>query len=224
MRSVGTASGDLDTRITAVGAAAREAATACGDAFPATLTEYSAVGAADDLEALRTAWNVPALGLLAVGDGSTTALAYAAKHPAQVARLVLDSPVRYNGTEIQRAEDAAKGLSDTVDAFAAQCGSSCALGADPAAAVRDVIDRAASGRLGAFTDSDVRRAVAVTLGVGPGDRAARITRLAAALQGARTGDSAPLRACCAPRTTRWAATGSTWAAAPTRSPRPPPTR
>lgn len=185
---------DLDTRIQKINEAAQGASTSCGDAYPATLTEYTATGAADDLESLRTAWNVPALGLLAVGDGSLTALAYAAKHPKQVARLVLDSPVRYKGTEIQRAEDAAKGLSATVDAFASQCGPGCALGADPAAAVRDVIDRAASGRLAPFTDSDVRRAVVVTLGIGPGDRDARITRLATALQAVRAGDAAPLRA------------------------------
>ncbi|KXP06757.1 hypothetical protein AXK60_11885 [Tsukamurella pseudospumae] len=194
LRSGFTAGADLDTRIRKIGEAAQGAATACGDAYPATLTEYTATAAADDLEALRTTWNVPALGLLAVGDGSTTALAYASKHPKQVARLVLDSPVRYGGTELQRAEDAARGLSATVDAFAAQCGPACALGADPAAAMRGIIDDAVAGRLGTFTDTDVRRAVLVTLGIGPGDRDARITRLATALQGARTGDAAPLRA------------------------------
>ena len=49
---------------------------------------------------------------------------------------------RYGGTELQRAEDAARGTSATVDAFAAQCGPTCALGADPAGAVRAIIDEA----------------------------------------------------------------------------------
>lgn len=194
LRGGGPAGPDLDTRITKIGVSAQKASTTCGDAYAATLTEYTAEAAAEDLESLRTAWDVPALGLLAVGDGSTTALAYAAKHPKQVARLVLDSPVRYGGTELQRAEDAARGTSAVVDAFAAQCGPTCALGADPAAAVRRIIDDAAAGRAGDVTDTDVRRAVAVTLGIGPGDRDARIARLATALQGVRSGDAAPLRA------------------------------
>lgn len=194
LRSGGTAGPGLDARIAKIGESAQKAATACGDVYSATIADFTAAAAADDLESLRTAWNVPALGLLAVGDGSTTALAYAAEHPKQVARLVLDSPVRYGGTELQRLEDAARGTSATVDAFTAQCGPTCALGADPAAAMRAVIDDAAAGRLGPVTDSDVRRAVVVTLGIGPGDRDARITRLATALQSARSGDAAPLRA------------------------------
>lgn len=194
LRSGGTAGQALETRVTKVGEAAQRASTTCGDTYADAISDFSATAAAEDLEKLRTAWNVPALGLLAVGDGSSTALAYAAEHPKQVARLILDSPVRYGGTELQRAEDAARGTSATVDAFAAQCGPTCALGADPAGAVRGIIDDAAAGRLGTVTDSDVRRAVVVTLGIGPGDRDARITRLATALQGARSGDAAPLRA------------------------------
>ena len=194
LRSGGTAGQSLETRVAKVGESAQKASTTCGDAYADAISDFTAPAAADDLEKLRTTWNVPALGLLAVGDGSTTALAYAAEHPKQIARLILDSPVRYGGTELQRAEDAARGTSATVDAFAAQCGPTCALGADPAGAVRAIIDDAAAGRLGSFTDSDVRRAVGVTLGIGPGDRDARITRLATALQGARSGDAAPLRA------------------------------
>ncbi|RDH09442.1 alpha/beta fold hydrolase [Tsukamurella pulmonis] len=194
LRSGGDPGPDVGRRIAAIGDAAQRAATACGDVYESTIADYTATAAAEDLEALRTAWNVPTLGVLAVGDGSTTALAYAAQHPKQVARLVLDSPVRYGGTELQRAEDAARGTSATVDALAAQCGPGCALGADPAAAIRGIIDDAAAGRLGPFTDVDVRRAVVLTLGIGAGDRDARISRLATALQGARTGDAAPLRA------------------------------
>ncbi|GAA1093945.1 alpha/beta hydrolase [Tsukamurella strandjordii] len=193
-RSGGGPADPLDERVAAISRASTEAATLCGDAYPATLTEYTAAGAADDLEALRSAWRVPALALLAVGDGSTTALAYAAKHPKQVARLALDSPVRYSAPEAARAEDAAKGTSATLQALASQCGPACALGPDPAGAIRDVVDRAAAGRLAPFTDTDVRRAVITTLGIGAGDRDARIAALAPALQAARTGDPAPLRA------------------------------
>ncbi|GAA1004008.1 hypothetical protein GCM10009551_079570 [Nocardiopsis tropica] len=96
-RSGGGPADPLDERVAAISRASTEAATLCGDAYPATLTEYTAAGAADDLEALRSAWRVPALALLAVGDGSTTALAYAAKHPKQVARLALHPPLRYGG-------------------------------------------------------------------------------------------------------------------------------
>ncbi|MBS4100432.1 alpha/beta fold hydrolase [Tsukamurella paurometabola] len=194
LRSGGSPGQSLESRVAKVGEAAQKAATTCGDAYADAVSDFTATAAADDLEKLRTTWDVPALGLLAVGDGSTTALAYAAEHPKQVARLVLDSPVRYGGTELQRAEDAARGTSATVDAFAAQCGPTCPLGADPAAAVRSIIDAAGAGRLGGFTDSDVRRAVVVTLGIGPGDRDARISRLASALAGARSGDPSPLRA------------------------------
>ncbi|GAB3126465.1 alpha/beta hydrolase [Tsukamurella serpentis] len=194
LRSGGPANADLAARLTRIDEAALQAAQQCGDTYPTLASDYTAAAAAADLEVLRTAWDVPALGLLAVGDGSITALAYAAAHPQQVARLILDSPVRYNATEVQRTEDAAKGTSATVDAFTTQCGPGCALGADPAGAVRDLIDRAASGRLSPFTDTDLRRAVVLTLGIGPGDREARITRLATALQAARSSDPEPLRA------------------------------
>ncbi|ADG78510.1 TAP domain protein OS=Tsukamurella paurometabola (strain ATCC 8368 / DSM / CCUG 35730 / CIP 100753 / JCM 10117 / KCTC 9821 / NBRC 16120 / NCIMB 702349 /NCTC 13040) OX=521096 GN=Tpau_1897 PE=3 SV=1 [Tsukamurella paurometabola] len=193
-RTGGNPTADLDDRIAALGRASIEASTLCGDAYPTTLTAFTAAGAAEDLEALRSAWKVPALALLGVGDGSSTVLAYAAEHPKQVARLALDSPVRYAAMESARAEDAAKGTAATLQALSTQCGPGCALGPDPASAVRELVDRAASGALAPFTDTDVRRAVITTLGIGAGTRDARIAALATALQAARTGDPGPLRA------------------------------
>ena len=54
---------------------------------------YDSARAAEDLERLRSNWDVPALALIGVGNGARW-LAYAGSHPDKVARLVLDSPSR----------------------------------------------------------------------------------------------------------------------------------
>ncbi len=75
------------------GAIATTATTSCTDTIAPGDSAYDNVHAAEDIERLRTTWDVPALALLGVGNGAQVALAYAGSHPDKVARLVLDSPL-----------------------------------------------------------------------------------------------------------------------------------
>src|SRR5699024_11281148 len=72
---------------------------------------YSSAAAADDLEALRQAWQVPGLAILGIGTGARTALAYAGSHPGHVSLLALDSPAPLDGDQ-ETAARAALGGSD----------------------------------------------------------------------------------------------------------------
>lgn len=185
----------IDARVDALREAAVIASTDCGDQLGPLLTHYGPIDAAGDLETIRGALGVPALGLMSIGDGADTVLAYAAAHPKRVARLILDTPTRYGGTQIARTEDLAKGTRAALTAFADQCRAlDCALGDDPAAALAGAFSRAAAGDLGRFTDTDLMRAVTVALASGPGTRTERIGRVSDAVAAARAGQSGPLTA------------------------------
>ncbi|WP_344998775.1 alpha/beta hydrolase, partial [Tsukamurella soli] len=196
LRNAGAAPGaSTAARIAALGSASTDLTNACADKLTGDQSMYTAAAAAADLEVLRTTWSVPALALLSVGDGSTVALAYLAAHPERVARLVLDSPVRYDGTFTDRTEDAAKGTAATMASFATQCRAlGCALGDDPAKAVGDVFAKAAAGTLGGVGDAELLRAVTTELAISAGPTSDRITTLADALASARTGTFGPLQA------------------------------
>ncbi|MFN2616597.1 MAG: alpha/beta fold hydrolase [Thermoleophilaceae bacterium] len=60
---------------------------------------YSTQDSVDDLEAVRAALGYPRLALLGIGNGGKLALAYAARHPGRVERLVLGSPVGPGGPD-----------------------------------------------------------------------------------------------------------------------------
>ncbi|MDF0531416.1 alpha/beta hydrolase [Tsukamurella sp. 8F] len=189
----GGAPGAVAARSKEITAASTAAATTCSDKLTDSQTLFTPANAAADLDVLRSTWGVPALGLLSVGDGSTVALAYLAAHPDRVARLVLDSPVRYGGDLRDRVEDAAKGTAATLASFATQCRAvACALGADPTGAVRDVFARAQAGTLG-VSDTELLQAVTAALAIGPGPQSARVSKVATALASARAGDDAGLR-------------------------------
>lgn len=63
-----------------------------GSATPADTGTYRCDRLADDVEALRTHLGVPTLNLLGHSAGTNVVLAYAARHPERVARLVLLNP------------------------------------------------------------------------------------------------------------------------------------
>lgn len=60
---------------------------------------YTSRDSADDLDAIRRQLDVPKLSLYGVSYGTRTALAYALRYPAQVARLGLDSVVAPDGAD-----------------------------------------------------------------------------------------------------------------------------
>jgi len=83
-----------DDPVANLGETTQAATTSCTDTIAPGDSAYDNSHAAEDIERLRSTWDVPTLALLGVGNGAQVALAYAGSHPNKVARLVLDSPYR----------------------------------------------------------------------------------------------------------------------------------
>ncbi len=108
------------------------ATTNCTDTIAPGDSAYDNAHAAEDIERLRSTWDVPTLALLGIGNGAQVALAYAGQHPDKVARLVLDSPLPLGIAAEAATEQRVKGEQAALDAFATQCAATnCPLGADP---------------------------------------------------------------------------------------------
>ena len=152
---------------------------------------YDNSHAAEDIERLRSTWDVPALAILGIGNGAQVALAYAGRHPDKVARLVLDSPIPPAINAEAAEEQQVKGEQAALEAFAAQCAAAnCPLGPDPKGAVDAIIVSARTGRgPGGASVAAVTSAISTALAFPGGDRAAATNGLAAALAAARSGDS-----------------------------------
>ena len=138
-----------DDPVANLGAITQTATTSCTDTIAPGDSAYDNAHAAEDIERLRSTWDVPTLALLGVGNGAQVALAYAGSHPNKVARLVLDSPLPLGIAAEAAMEQRVKGEQAALDAWAAQCVAiNCPLAPDPKGADR----RAAGGR--AETDAD----------------------------------------------------------------------
>jgi len=168
----------------------------CTDAIAPGDSAYDNAHAAEDLERLRSTWDVPTLALLGVGNGAQVALAYAGSHPNKVSRLVLDSPLPLGIAAEARAEQKVKGQQAALNAFATQClASNCPLGPDPKGAVDAMLAAARQGTgpagasVAALTD-----AIATALAFPRGDFVSSTTALATTLAAARSGDVTGLNA------------------------------
>ncbi|QBJ98295.1 alpha/beta fold hydrolase [Rhodococcus sp. ABRD24] len=176
-----------------VAAASRAATIACTDDLAPDALAFDTAHAADDLEQLRRIWQVDSLGLLGSGNGAAVALAYAARHPAQVGRLVLDSPAATTADASTAAEYRVQGAQAAVAAFSRRCAAlSCSLGPDPAAAITDLHGRAAAGELAPVSSNALLTAVSAFLGSPRGDQSSRVRELSDILAAAGRGDKAPL--------------------------------
>ena len=179
-----------DDPVASLAAVVVTATTNCTDTIAPGDSAYDNSHAAEDIERLRTTWDVPALALLGIGNGAQVALAYAGRHPDRVARLVLDSPIppaiNAEGAELQQV----KGEQTALDAFAAQCSAAnCPLGPDPKAAVDSILVAARAGHgPGGASAAAVAEAIATALAFPRGDRVAATNGLATALASARSGD------------------------------------
>jgi len=81
-------------------ASAVDAAVAgCAAKLGARRTAYTTSASVDDLEAVRAALGVDKVALYAVSYGTKVAVAYAARYPQHVSRIVLDSVVPPEGTD-----------------------------------------------------------------------------------------------------------------------------
>jgi pimeloyl-ACP methyl ester carboxylesterase len=183
-----------DDPVANLGAVTMTATTSCTDTIAPGDSAYDNAHTAEDLEQLRSTWDVPTLALLGIGNGAQVALAYAGSHPNKVSRLILDSPLPLAISAEAAAEQRVKGQQAALDAFAAQCvATNCALAPDPKGAVDALLADARAGR-GPGGASVATLADAITTGMGfpQGDRVAATNNLAGALAAARAGDVGPI--------------------------------
>lgn len=179
-----------DDPVAALGTVTTTATTGCTDKISPGDSAYDNARAAEDLERLRSNWDVPALALIGIGNGAQVAMAYAGSHPEKVARLVLDSPIAPGVGAESAAEDQVKAQQAALDAFAAQCVAvNCALGPDPKGAVAALLDSARAGRgPGGVSAAALAGAIVTALGYPSGDRIGSTVKLADTLAAARSGD------------------------------------
>src|ERR1700742_3968213 len=117
-----------DDPVANLAAVTQTATTGCTDTIAPGDSAYDNAHAAEDIERLRSTWDVPTIALLGIGNGAQVALAYAGAHPTKVSRLVLDSPLPLGIAAEAAAEQKVKGQQAALDAFAAQCTAGCPLG------------------------------------------------------------------------------------------------
>jgi pimeloyl-ACP methyl ester carboxylesterase len=180
-----------DDPVANLGAITQTATTSCTDSIAPGDSAYDNAHAAEDIERLRSTWDVPTIALLGIGNGAQVALAYAGSHPGKVARLVLDSPLPLGIAAEAATEQRVKGEQTALDAFATQCAAiNCPLGPDPKGAVDALLSdaRAGNGPAGAAV-STVADAINTALAYPRGDRTSSTNSLAAAVAAARSGDA-----------------------------------
>ena len=180
-----------DDPVANLGAITMTATTSCTDTIAPGDSAYDNAHAAEDIERLRSTWDVPSIALLGIGNGAQVALAYAGSHPGKVARLVLDSPLPLGIAAEAATEQRVKGEQTALDAFASQCAATnCPLGPDPKGAVDELLAaaRAGDGPSGASV-SMVADAISTALAYPRGDRTAATNSVASAVATARSGDA-----------------------------------
>lgn len=165
----------------------------CTDAGGPDLPLVNSTEAADDLDHLRAALGADRLTLLGRGFGATLGAVYADRYPARVQAAVLDAPANPLDTADARATAVATAAEQALDRFAAACPTfdgGCPLGADPRAAVEQLV-----GRLDADTSPGNGRVtggtVLMTLLLRLGDPDGW-PQVAAALAAAGQGSTGPL--------------------------------
>ncbi|MFG1929879.1 alpha/beta fold hydrolase [Mycobacterium sp. NPDC048908] len=180
-----------DDPVANLGAITQTASTSCTDTIAPGDSAYDNSHAAEDIERLRSTWDVPTVALLGVGNGAQVALAYAGSHPNKVARLVLDSPLPLGIAAEAATEQRVKGEQAALDAWAAQClATNCPLAPDPKGAIDALLDSARSGSgPGGASVSSVADAISTALAYPRGDRVNSGNDLAGAVAAARAGDT-----------------------------------
>ena len=183
-----------DDPVANLGAIAQTATTSCTDTIAPGDSSYDNGHAAEDIERLRSTWDVPTIALLGIGNGAQVALAYTGSHPNKVARLVLDSPLPLGIAAEAAMEQRVKGEQAALDAWAAQCAATnCPVGQDPKGAVDSLLAAARDGRgPGGASAATVADAISTALAYPRGDRVDAGNELAAAVAAARSGDSTPM--------------------------------
>lgn len=175
--------------------AGRDATIECTDTLQPQELAFGTTYAADDLDRLRQLWGVNQIGLIGSGNGALTALAYAAKFPNNISRLILDSPTGVGVDQITLAEQRTQGKEAAFTAFAQRCVAlNCSLGSDPTAAVGQLIRRAAGGEFAPLSTHEILDGITFALASTAGDASSRATGLSDALSEAAGSDTAALSA------------------------------
>jgi pimeloyl-ACP methyl ester carboxylesterase len=180
-----------DDPVANLGDITQAATTSCTDTIAPGDSAYDNGHAAEDIERLRSTWDVPALALLGVGNGAQVALAYAGSHPNKVARLVLDSPLPLGIAAEAASEQRVKGEQAALDAWAAQCvATNCPLGPDPKGAIDSLLAAARAGNgPGGASVAAVADAISTAMAYPRGDRVNAGNDLANAVAAARSGNT-----------------------------------
>jgi pimeloyl-ACP methyl ester carboxylesterase len=180
-----------DDPVANLGAITQAATTSCTDTIAPGDSAYDNAHAAEDIERLRSTWDVGNIALLGIGNGAQVALAYAGSHPNKVARLVLDSPLPLAISAEAAMEQRVKGEQAALDAWAAQCvATNCPLGPDPKGAIDDLLAAARDGRgPGGASVATIADAISTALAYPRGDRVNAGNELAAAVAAARSGNT-----------------------------------
>lgn len=167
------------------------ATTNCTDVIAPGESAYDNPHAAEDIERLRSIFDMPAVALMGIGNGAQVALTYAGLHPTKVARLVLDSPVPLGAAAEAVADQRVKGQQAALDAFTAKCAATdCPLGPDPKGAVDALLSDARAGHgPGGASAAAVADAITTALGFPSGDGVGTTHDLANALASAQSGDA-----------------------------------
>jgi pimeloyl-ACP methyl ester carboxylesterase len=180
-----------DDPVANLGDITQTATTSCTDTIAPGDSAYDNGHAAEDIERLRSTWDVPTIALLGVGNGAQVALAYAGSHPNKVARLVLDSPLPLGIAAEAAMEQRIKGEQASLDAWAAQCiATNCPLAPDPKGAIDSLLAAARAGQgPGGASVATVIDAITTALAYPRGDRVNAGNDLAAAVAAARSGNA-----------------------------------
>lgn len=179
-------------RIDRLAKSASVASDTCSDTLNPNQLSFSSQLAATDLNTLRTKWGVSRLGILGLGRGADVAIAYASQYPDHLGRLILDTPTNFSANTRDRASTLATGVQRALVTFGRRCQATtrCPLGTDPTAMISSVMNKAAHGQLGDYSDANVLTAITTTVAtaVSDADRASVATAIAAADRG----DAKPL--------------------------------
>lgn len=150
---------------------------------------------AEDIEAIRQQLNVNRVDAVGHGEGSRVLTTYADHYPTHVGRFVLDGSPDPTLNTTDTAKSRAQAAQDTFGAFATDCvNRGCPLGADPASALRQLLDQLHAKPINLPDGTTLTNGSALN-GVlaGLGDRDEWPT-LASAIAQARAGDGTGLAA------------------------------
>lgn len=115
----------------------------CVASLSGGVAHYRTLDSVEDLEAVRASLGAERLALFGVSYGTKVALAYAARHPTRVERLVLDSIVNPDGPdEIWRST-----FASIPRVLREVCGRECPFTSDPSADVAELVRQLASAPL-----------------------------------------------------------------------------